>query len=487
MSRTATADAIAIAYEPTPKQLLFHRCPADELLYGGAAGGGKSRALLADAIAHCLGGPNRSALLLRRTFPELKKSHITESYKLLAPLVAAGLARYNKNDRCWTFWNGSTLYFGYCKREEDVYQYQSAEFGWIGFDELTHFTEFQYLYLLGRLRSPRADEPKRIRAATNPGNIGHAWVCGRWRILTSEPYTLWQPEPSPDEPDPLTRCFIPATLDDNPHLLRADPRYLSRLEAQPEPWRSMLRYGRWDAFPGQAFPDWRPQYHICVPFEIPRTWRRFRSLDWGHVAPASVGWYAISPEGQLYRYRELYVAGLLAEDLAARVLTMSEGEDIEYTVGSPDLRQRRGQTGESIGETLQRHGLIVRPANHDRIAGKQRCHAWLKLDRAADGSWQPRFQVFNSCKHFLRTVPVLPTNPNRPEDVDRDAEDHAYEEWRYAVMSRPEPQGLQVRLPGRVRPDMPPPGVQPPASRTLNDALLAARRARERTRGWRTP
>lgn len=224
--------------------------PAQEILYGGAAGGGKTNVLANIPRLH-----HRRALLLRRTFPELNMSMVPET-----KLWYGDERRYNASTHKWTLADGREIHLGYLGSEKDLQQYQSAAFDFIGFDELTHFTRNQYVYLLSRLRTSRKGQRVRIVSGTNPGGAGHAWVKERWapwldhtHPRPAEPGEIrWyiSGENGKDEevdcrhPDAVSRTFIPARLSDNPYL---GDEYRRQLMLFPEPWRSQLYRGDWTA------------------------------------------------------------------------------------------------------------------------------------------------------------------------------------------------------------------------------------------------
>lgn len=215
--------------EPSPKQTAFLLVGHKEVLYGGAAGGGKSVGLLA-AASQYLDVPGYSALLLRQSYKDLA---LPEALMDIAFQWWKGTdAKWRAKDYTWHFPSGATLTFGYLEREADKYQYQGAAFHFIGFDELTQFeTESRYQYLFSRLRkTTQMDVPLRMRATTNPGGVGHTWVLNRF---------IRNPEGS--------RLFIPAGLDDNPFLDQA--AYEESLALLDPITREQLRLGNWDIDP----------------------------------------------------------------------------------------------------------------------------------------------------------------------------------------------------------------------------------------------
>ncbi|HHW41268.1 MAG TPA: Terminase-like family protein [Syntrophomonadaceae bacterium] len=421
---------------------------ADEILYGGAAGGGKTDALLIAAIVWCQMFPGAWVLFLRRTFRELEEKPIPRSKELLP----ASVARYHETKHRWVF-NGrrkSVIQFGSLDKAGDETKYQSSEYSLIIFDELTHFQERQYLYMLSRNRTtdPRIRKPKVI-AGTNPGNIGHVWVKSRW-IDPAEPEKVWEAPFAVDlsnwaglfpveQIKPRRRLFIPAKVFDNQILLRADPGYLARLLELPEAERRALLEGDWDVFSGQYYPEWRREIHVIQPFTIPHYWRRFRSLDYGLDMTACY-WWAVDQSGKAYCYRELYQPNLSLTQAAKKIVEMTPADEkIAYTVASPDLWNRRQEKGIPGVQYMIEAGLTgLQRANDERIPGWRALREYLQPYPDPDtGKMTARLQVFSTCYHLIRTLPALVHDETNVEDVSDKCEDHAAEAVRYFVMSRP--------------------------------------------------
>ena len=296
----------------TPKQRDFLEADADEVLFGGAAGGGKSYGQLVDALLYALRYPGSKQLILRRTFPDLERSLILTSLELY-PKEAAS---YNSSVHRWTFQNGSRIEFGYCDKEKDVYRYQGAEYDTIRFDELTHFTESMYLYLISRLRGANS-YPKQIKSSTNPGGVGHAWVKARFIDLGPAGQVHKTPEG--------TRLFLPSRVEDNRFLMEKDPGYLRRLQNLSEKDQKALLYGDWDIFEGQFFTEWDRRLHVVKPFCIPRVWRRYFAMDYGLDMLAGY-WIALDPQGRAYVYREVYEPDLIVSKAAKAFLERDDPE-----------------------------------------------------------------------------------------------------------------------------------------------------------------
>ena len=337
----------------------------NEALYGGAAGGGKSDALVIEALRQ-VDIPNYRGLILRKSFPQLREL-IDKTMQYYKPVFPK--AKYNGSNHCWTFPSGAKIYFGSLHTEKDKYNYQGQQYDFIGFDELTHFTWSEYSYLLSRNRPNGPGTRVYTRATANPGGVGHGWVKARF-ITPAPPGTRMVQYVKAKTPEGgeivrrRTRIFIPSTVFDNKALLENDPGYLGNLAALPEAEKKALLYGDWDSFTGQVFTEWRndPAHyddqrftHVIHPFRIPAMQEK---------TPNYIHWI---------------------------------------------------------------------PGDHTRIAGKMQFHYRL----AFDGEGRPMFQVFDTCKHFIRTIPNLVYDESNVEDIDTTQEDHIYDECRYVLMENP--------------------------------------------------
>ena len=408
----------AVVWRPQPRQLEFMRRPEPEALYGGAAGGGKSDALVIEALRQ-VHIPHYRALILRKTYPQL--TDLVDKSQLYYRRAFPG-AQYNATSHVWVFPSGAKIYFGSLQYTKDRTNYQGKAFDFIGFDELTHFEWEEYSYLMSRNRPTGSGTRVYLRATTNPGGVGHGWVKAR---------------------------FI------TPALLENDPDYLAALASLPEAEKQALLYGSWDSFQGQVFTEWRndPAHyddqrwtHVIAPFAIPKHWKIYRGYDFGFSKPFSVGWYAADEEGRLYRVKELYgCTGRPNEGL--RIDPVEQARQIrEVEQNDPLLRGRVIQgiadpaifdesRGESIAAMMERapNFLHWRPGDHTRLAGKMQFHYRL----AFDGEGRPMFQVFSTCRHFIRTIPNLVYDESNVEDIDTRQEDHIYDECRYVLMEHP--------------------------------------------------
>jgi hypothetical protein len=395
-----------------------------DVLYGGAAGGGKSYAMLVDPLrfAH---RPAHRGLIIRRSMPELRE--LIDKSRELYPKAFPG-CKYKEVEKLWNFPSGAKIEFGFLERDADVYRYQGQAYSWIGFDEITHLpTEFAWNYLASRLRTTDPDIVPYMRCTANPGGVGATWV--KKRYIDPIP-----PNESFEGADGLTRKFIPARLQDNP-FLASDGRYERMLKALPPTQRQQLLEGNWDVSEGAAFTEFTPVLHVVTPFEIPINWERVKGIDYGYASESACVWGTIDPEdGTLIIYRELYKKGLLGTELA-EMLTNMEVEDPFSVAGVLDTAcwSRTGTTGPTVGETLLRAGHKLRRADKNRVQGKIQIHEYLKVTQ----SGRPRLQIFNTCPNLIRELQSIPLDKSNPEDVNTHAPDHAYDALRYLIMSRP--------------------------------------------------
>lgn len=416
-----------------------------EVLYGGAAGGGKSYAMVADPVRY-FDNPLFKGLLLRRTTEELRE--LISVSKELYPKVYPS-ARWSEREKTWFFPNGGSLWMSYLDRDEDVTRYQGQAFCWIGFDELTQWpTPFAWNYMRSRLRTTKKSGlPLCMRATSNPGGVGHLWV--KAMFVDPAPYnesfwatnedgeTIVYPPSHEKSGDPLfKRRFIPATLYDNPYLAE-DGNYEANLMSLPEHQRKQLLEGNWDTNEGAAFPEFRRDYHVIDPYEIPNNWTKFRSCDYGYGSHSGVLWFAVAPDDQLIVYREMYTTKIIAVDLADMIVEAEAAEKVRYGVLDSSLWHQRGDPGPPLAEQMIKRGCHWRPSDRSkgsRVAGKNELHRLLQEDEFTE---KPRIVFFKNCTETINQLPLLPLDKKNPEDVDTNAEDHLYDALRYGIMSRP--------------------------------------------------
>ena len=393
--------------EITEKQEQFINSEAFETLFGGAAGGGKSYGQLVDALLYALKYAKSKQIIFRRTFPDLEKSLIRVSLEFY-PREAAS---YNSSKHIWTFKNGSIIDFGYIDSENDVYQYQSAEYDVIRFDELTHFTEYMYTYMISRCRGANP-YPKHIKSSTNPGGVGHSWVKGRF-IDIGEPNKIH--EITLENGKKSTVIFIPSLVQDNMFLLDNDPEYIDRLELLPEKEKQALLYGDWDIFDGQFFTEFNRNIHVCTPFEIPKDWRIYRTRDYGLDMCATL-WIAMDYHMNIYAYKELYEPDLIVSEAARKINNMTN-EKIQIDYAPPDLWNRNKDTGKSTADIFAENGQYLTKADNNRVTGWLAVHEWLKIYKDEQGQPNSKLKIFSNCVNLIRTLPAVQHDEKNPNDV----------------------------------------------------------------------
>ena len=437
-----------VVFKPNPgPQTNFLSASEREVLYGGAAGGGKSYAMLADPL-HGLGSPNFSGLLVRHTTEELRE--LIQKSQELYPKAIPGI-KWSERKSQWITPQGGRLWMSYLDKDMDVTRYQGQAFNWIGFDELTQWpTPYAWDYMRSRLRSANSkDLGLYMRGTTNPGGAGHGWVkkmfidpapAGEpfWATNIETGDTISFPKGHSREGEPLfKRRFIPASLFDNPYLAETGD-YEAMLLSLPEHQRKQLLEGNWDINEGAAFPEFNRRIHVTEPYEIPDSWAKFRACDYGYGSYTGVLWFAVSPSEQLVVYREMYCSKVTATDLADMILD-AESKDgtIRYGVLDSSLWHKRGDTGPSLAEQMNMKGCRWRPSDRSRgsrVAGKNEIHRRLQVDEHTE---EPRLVFFSTCTNTIAQIPIIPLDKKNPEDVDTNAEDHLYDALRYGIMTRP--------------------------------------------------
>ena len=424
-------------------QVDFLAAPEKEVLYGGAAGGGKSFAMLVDLLRYASNG-NHRALLLRRTLAELTEL-IDQSRKLYPKAFPGAVFRESKNT--WSFPSGATALFSYVDKDNDVTRYQGQSFTWIGVDELGQYpTPYVWNYLRSRLRTTDPEIQTYMRASANPGGVGGWWLKKMFVDPAVPNDSFWATDIDsgnilrygPNHPinadQPLyQRRFIPARLTDNPFLMESG-EYEAMLLSLPEVERRRLLEGDWDVADGAAFSEFDRSKHVVEPFEVPYNWPRLRAADYGYSSPSCVLWGAVDWDGNIWIYRELYDKGYTGETLARIINALEEHDPLmQISVLDGACWSKHG-TGPSIAETMIRNGTRWIPADKNRIPGKIELHRRLAVDERTD---EPKLKIFSTCTNLIRTLPTIPLSKTNSEDVDTKADDHAYDALRYMCMTRP--------------------------------------------------
>lgn len=445
-----------VIWQPQPRQVMFMERPEYEVLYGGAAGGGKSDALLIEALRQ-VHIPNYRALILRKTYPQLSEL-IDRSYALYQPSFPK--AKYNASQHVWTFPSGAKIYFGSMQHTKDRINYQGKRYDLICFDELTHFTWDEYSYMFSRNRPSGPGTRVYMRSATNPGGIGHGWVKDRF-ITPAPPMTPMRERTQfvdaggKKQEMIRTRMFVPASVFDNKALLDASPEYAANLALLPEAEKQALLYGSWDSFSGQVFREWRndpARYedhrwtHVIEPFDIPSWWTIYRGFDFGFAKPFAVGWFAVDPDGRMYLFKEYYGttgtpnegAKLEPHEIAAEIRRIEQDDPRlrgQRIIGVADPSIWDESRGSSIASMMadSPNFVLWSKGDNTRMPGKMQFHYRLAFDEEG----LPMFYCFNTCKHFIRTIPSLVYDEKKVEDINTEQEDHIYDMTRYVFMASP--------------------------------------------------
>ena len=439
---------------PSEKQKLFLTADTMHIGFGGARGGGKSWSVRTKAKLLALNYAGIKILIVRRTFPELVNNHIN-----FLQTELHSIARYNKTEKVFTFANGSTIKFGYCNNDKDLDQYQGAEYDIVFLDEATQLQEMWIKKITACVRGVN-DFPKRIYYTCNPGGASHGYFK---RLFIDKAYE--------DGERAEDYSFIQSLVTDNKALMASQPEYIKQLEALPPKLREAWLYGRWDIFEGQFFEDFRttpdiqkcadagitPEEalqqhrwtHVIEPFDLnvgeKRGWNIMRSYDFGYNKPFSLGYWAVDYDGTLYRIMEMYGCTQTPDEGVKwspdeqfkrisefeRQHPWLKGRKIVDSVADPAIWDQ--SRGESIAETAMRYGIYFTPGDNNRIPGWMQVHYRLQFDE----NGYSRMYVFNNCKAFIRTMPLMMYSETHPEDLDTKLEDHCPDEVRYMCMSRP--------------------------------------------------
>ena len=438
----AALEAQEERWDLTPRQKLAVRMTSVVkcLLYGGAAGGGKTELGLHHAYTRCQEVAGMRVLYLRTSFPELKRSAIDRALAKFDEHAA----EYNRNDKVWRFPNGSRLEFGFLADDDDVYQYKSAEYDIIIMDEASEFTEFQWVYLMSRLRTTvtkrRAGSSPHMLLMTNPEGRGVAWLKRYFVLPTNYGEKTASYLMQPDQPDSeISVAFVPSKVTDNPYI---DPDYRKSLTRLPEIKRRQLLEGDWDTFEGQFFPEFDDDVHVINPFPIPDDWERIRGLDHGWHDPTACVWIAFDHAGTAYLYKEYERSKTLPSEAAKQILEYDKEEDshgrrlrpsIHRTMADSQMWAKTGANQFTIAQQFRQAGLLLSKANKARKDGWLRVREYLHVPDVPDA--EPGLYVFSDCQRTINCLKGLVTNENDPDDCEKE-DDHLADALRYALMSK---------------------------------------------------
>jgi len=401
----------------------------DEIMFGGSAGPGKTEWLLWHCYHQCLKFPGLRVLMIRRTFPQLRRSLIERSLLRFDPRVC----KYMPSEKRWKFKNGSEIEFGFCDAEEDYRHYLSAEADIVAFEELTEMTLMQYQMIASRCRTTTKKLAQGVRphiiSATNPGLAGHAWVRERFVYSTNYGEKIAELDISVNGKDFTRKIgFMPARVTDNKYI---DPGYVASLASLPEHQQRLYLHGDWDAFEGAYFEEFDREKHIVEPFNIPKSWPRVRGIDFGVSKPFACVWMAFDHDGNCYVYRELYETNLTATEQAKLIVARSvypevremygkdagRPENFDRTVADPSVFNKTG-AGMSIAQMYAAGGLVVQKAMNARVDGWNRVKDYLR------GNDHPRLFIFSTCPNLVKEMTSAVRDDHNPEDLDTTLPDH---------------------------------------------------------------
>ncbi len=464
-------------WKPFPRQAEFLALPTSifEGFFGGAAGPGKSEVILMDPIVRGYHmHPRFHGIVFRETYKQLDESLIMRAKQLYAPLGGS----YNGNEHAWKFPSGAIMRFSYLAKDEDASGYDTSEFTYAGFDELTALSEYRYKYIaFSRVRKSVADLPCYVRSASNPGGIGHTWVRDRFvkpaingRVILRELING----------NTVKRIFIPGRVTDNLHLMKYNPEYINNLHLLPEAEKKSKLYGDWFALAGQVFTEFRnihmpdePDHalHVIPPFDIPAFWPKILAIDWGYSALCWNGWFAISPTGNVFLYREYGVKKTKIAFWASDVGRISMGDgNIKKVKLDPSAWGDRGEEKTLDQQIKEYLGMPVEKADNDRIGGKMLLHEYLRWKQKparyvppegynketeeriyrqlgpkeaekyrdlfspeVPETNLPKFKIFNHCTYFIDAIQSCVYDPDNPEDVKEWDGDDPYDGGRYGL------------------------------------------------------
>jgi len=399
---------VNVEYVPNEKQFKFHESNSDEVVYGGAKGGGKSCALVMECLAYGLEYPGANMYIFRETYDDLEANIIRE-WKEKVPKE---LYKYNDSKHQVTLNNGTSVKFRFIRNYSDAEGYQGRSMDWIGVDELTKHLKKSIQVLLSCLRSPKG-YPPRFRATCNPGGIGHGWVKAEYIQAT-------------DYGKHKIKCritdsikeFIPARVYDNVVLMENDPNYVKRLENLPEDKKKAFLYGDWDIFEGQHFEEFDKEVHVIEPFAIPKHWDRYSVLDYGLDMLAGL-WVTVNEYGKGFIYKDVNEAGLIISRAAEKMIDINNGDEMMINYAPGDLWNRRQETGMSAFDIFVENNWIMIQADRNRENGSLAMKEWLKIYDSVDEQTgktirTANLKIFSNCKELINNLTEIQSDEKNP-------------------------------------------------------------------------
>lgn len=417
-----------------------------ELLYGGARGGGKTDAgivWMLKETAH----PLFRGLVIRRTADDLS------DWLDRARRVYRG-AKFTGKPTKIEFPSGAIIRTGHLRDDQAYTKYQGHEYQRMLIEELTQIPdEESYLKLLSSCRSTIEVKPQ-VFCTANPGGKGHSWVKSRF-IEGHKPMKAFR-----DKISSRYRVFIPATIDDNPTLVKADPEYVQFLDSLPEPLRSAWRKGDWDVFAGQYFVEFHTDVHVLTDAEARGRGygsshnKRFIGMDWGYAAPFCALWCEVTHDNKVFFYRELYGTEKHPAEWGKEIEELSRGEDIDMTLADPSMWARNPMswnnpatsmyTDKSIANVIEQYAPNMVPANNSRVNGWRNMAQLMHFTKENQSNF---YIIKGTCPNLIRTIPHMVRCEKNPEDIDTTLEDHSVDACRYALTHTQVPNAPVKKMP----------------------------------------
>ena len=472
MSERSSSSPGRLAWYPQPKQHALISCPVEDVLFGGARGGGKTDGLGGDWLEHARRyGAGARGLFFRQTYPELEE--VEQRFQEIFPAMGG---RWLSGKHTWVFSNGARLRLRHLMNDQDAQLVQGQSNSWVGADELGNYPTSRAVDLVRATLRSATGVPCYFRGSANPGGVGHNWLKARY-IDPVPPLTPFaSTEVVAGETITVKRCFIPSTLEDNALLMRNDPSYWQRVMAAAGGNEALLkawRYGLWDIVAGGMLDDvFDARWHVLEPFAIPRGWPIRRAFDWGSSRPFAVAWFAQSDgespdfQGRIYPTGTRFLLGeyygwngkpneglrMTNREIARNIRGIEDEGPYAGRVkpGPADSQIFDVVNGTSIADEMAREGIRWEPAQKGPGSRRQGA-ALLRQRLKASARWpmeEPGLFIFSTCRHWLRTVPIVPRDPKNPDDVDSSSEDHLYDVTRYELSMplRPRAQTMAVMI-----------------------------------------
>lgn len=449
-----------LAWGPNPGiQTLALASIAREVLFGGAVSAGKSDFLIMDGLRY-VGHPKHRGILFRREIDDTREviDRTRDIYEKICRKAVWVESRYR-----WEFPNKATITMGHAQREVDIQAHKTFEYNHIGFDELTTFTRYQYVYMLSRNRAKSTGLPLRVRNGTNPDGEGHEWVFKRF-VENREPGVVYRrkmvlpgPQGKPHEVE-TTLQYLPGTIWDNPHVANRD-EYIAGLMSMGRQLAEALLYGRWDYFRGQMFPYGENAGLKRVPAGVKNV-RHYvvRCSDYGYAHHNVVYWLVVYPDlseaerkaigapktglwievASELTVQETAISGIASLIRAREDELKKLGLNLpaRFSVIDPSTRGTQGTSGRSVIDLFQENGIWWELGNNDRQAGWGQLR--LLLEAGSLGVWE------GAAPFLLMTLPKLVRNPEKADDLKKGQRDHWADCLRYGVMAIWENMGVLV-------------------------------------------